>query len=163
MIKVLIGFFCVLVITTPCFAEMREQQQKLFKINIPEGWSYEEKADSFSIRDPEKQDGISIVFSPLVAQTEDEALLKLEQGLSVMAVMMYRVSPDIKETQIDNVKALQLDYIWPEDPDKSQFPYNSHVSCYYNGLGYQINYGSKDFKEKALMEETVRSFRFEKK
>jgi hypothetical protein len=156
MVRVLIGIFSIFVMANPCFAEMRQQQQKLFKINIPDGWSVEETATRFTIIDPKGEDGIAINFGPMAAKTQDEAMQKIKQTLSFMAGI-YKTNEEIKEVQLDNVKALQLDFIWPDPKGAS---YGCHIACYNNGFDYQIVYSSADAKKKALMEETVKSFRF---
>jgi hypothetical protein len=159
MVRVLMGIFCVLAMANPCLAEMRQQKQKLFEINIPQGWSCEETATKFLINDPEKKDAIVINFGQTVASSEKEALSKLKQTLSFMS-SMYKNTQGIKETRLDKVKALRLDFTWTDEKGTAS---GSHIACYKNGFDYQIIYSSPDEQKKALMDETVKSFSFKRK
>lgn len=161
---IVVIFICCCVFTaSACLAETYYQKDKLFSINVPEGWSVSEKPGSVKIVNPKRDNGISIQFKATDISQKDVAeqshINTLMMGKAIAEKLKGTIAGE-KETSVDGVYARQLDYI----TNLSGITANSTYIVIINaakGYAFTITFGASAKGEKEKMENAVKSFRFQ--
>jgi hypothetical protein len=152
---------CVLFTTTLCFAETYYQKDKLFKIDVPDGWHWVERPGEVSIMNPIGINGVRIKFSPSDVISDKEARKAIKKGKeSLKQQMVEQFSVTItneKETQINDVYAYRLDYLLPS---KGEVAEATMINFFNKGYFFGINFGSQIKSERLIMERIIETFQF---
>ena len=107
----------IIILTTPCFAKTYMQKDRLFKMDIPKGWIWNQGSDSISIKNQKTKNDIFIklLFLPMVSYS-DAGLKKGMQMIIATEVESVKGSVISEgEIRIDGVYARKLEYVWTND------------------------------------------------
>lgn len=157
-----LGVVCsILLISNAAFSEIHEQQNKLFTIDIPSGWQWQENSAGVSIENPAGDNGIAILFAPSNAGTDAEIQDRLVRAVETMSNKLENNYNGAvitkKEIQISGADGRQIDFITTTAQGRSNA---SQILLISHGYIFTITYGSVKDAEKALMEKVVAMFKF---
>jgi hypothetical protein len=120
-IFVFLAIICLALPVTSCFAETYRQKDSLFQIEVPEGWSCDEKADGLvEILNKDGLGAIAIKFQSLgeASDMTDEKKKEILKFTSTMTGSMLEgkgaVVTGEKETTIAGLYAYQTDFTYKD-------------------------------------------------
>ena len=152
----------VLSITTICVAEMHSQKNGLFKVDIPDGWSWAELSGKVRIGNPKGNAGISIQFKPVLVESDEKRKERLKTGNQMMIKSMVEPNKGTvlseRERRINGVYARQLDFLTTLEGKTGQMTY---ISFFNKDYAFTITFASPNDEEILKMEEIVETFQFQ--
>jgi hypothetical protein len=144
--------------TEICFAETHSQKDALFTIDVPTGWGWSENAKTIVLTNPQKDNAISISFSPKVASSQGENKVFLEQNSqdALQSILgNYKPSQmEKKDILINDNYAILLEACLKEERSVSV------ISTLKKGYWFVIVFSSRDKEENKLLNNIIKTFKF---
>lgn len=162
LIKIASTCFFVFMIAV-CFAETYSQKGGLFKIDVPNGWSWIEPPGEGRIRieNPERTNGISIQFKPTSILPEEKVKELLKTNIQIMIKDMVEPKNGTvlgeKERRIGGANARQLDFLLSL---RGEIGHVVYIAIINKDYAFTITFGGPK-EEKLEMEKIVESIQFQ--
>lgn len=160
--------FLGLLFTNLCYAKVYSQREDLFKLDVPQGWQWDEGLDRVAIVNLSTYNSVTIYFTKRSVNSSAQAkkvLSKLSRKFvkRLKAKDKSAIVEKQEVTSVDGVYATRIEYscrMTDAKNKKKRTYYNVRISLFNDGYLFNIITATPFEKESAAMEKMVDSFSF---
>jgi hypothetical protein len=139
-----------------------EQKERLFKMNPPGGWHWDERPGNVRVSDPKTGNAISIQFAPAANYSSAEIKELLRKGNEKMVERFVKPSGGVvikeEERELAGTYARQLTFLQSHNGETGTVTY---ISLFAKGHAFTVTFGGPDENQVAEIRRSVETLRFE--